>query len=171
MDTPNEEKKEKKNNKMIILGGATAAACILLLVLSSALKNNHKKTPTANLDYPEAQQQIQNAEQRQGQSLQDFWNAVDDDNRPVKQNPSEQIRKAVDAFDMEDTSFDGTDTPDGQEHSYPPPSFVSKSGDTLIYENGIYQRIDWVKIPEEKPDTLVLNGKVYIELLQEQENK
>lgn len=51
-----------------------------------------------------------------------------------------------------------------REHVYPSPSFVSRTGDTLVYKNGLYIKIEDI-VPEEFiPDTIEVDGTQYVKL-------
>lgn len=154
--------KDKKTKRIVLIGAAVL--CIALLALSSSLKN--KKAAPRQTDTPAVTAQQPAAEENT--RLDEEWNRYDERNEIVKKK-SDSTYGAPSRTSAAETVQAGTPEEDAFiPASYPPPSFVSSSGDTLIWGNGIYQRVDWVKPPEEKPDTLVLNGKTYIELLENQ---
>lgn len=139
----------QKNKKLLLMAGGTVVLSILLLALASATKK--KSTSPA----PATPEQAAPA-QDEGSSLRDTWAKIDEANEIVKTKSGTALPAST-TTDENDLLYEDT-------LRYPCPSFVSSSGDTLIYLNGVYKRVDWVKPPEEKPDTLVINGKKYVEV-------
>lgn len=139
----------QKNKKLLLMAGGTVVLSILLLALASATKKESTSPAPAT---PEQAAPTQD----EGSSLRDTWAKIDEANEIVKAKSGTALPASTTA-DENDLLFEDT-------LRYPCPSFVSSSGDTLIYLNGVYKRVDWVKPPEEKPDTLVINGKKYVEV-------
>ena len=141
----------KKNKKLILLAAGTAAICVILLIFSSSLKK--KRSVTSRVQETTVQETATDA--NKNTSIDDFWELADKSNEIVSTSDT-----AVPTVKTEPAP----EEPLTEYGNYSTPSFVSSSGDTLIYENGIYKRVDWVKVPEPEPDTLVINGKRYVEI-------
>lgn len=142
----------KKNKKLILLAAGTAAICVILLIFSSSLKK--KRSATSQVQETTVQETAKDV--NKNTSIDDFWELADKSNEIVgTTDTAVQTVKTEPAPEEEPLAEYG---------NYSTPSFVSSSGDTLIYENGIYKRVDWVKEPEPEPDTLVINGKRYVEI-------
>lgn len=157
----------KKNKKKLVTAGAAAILCLVLLVLSSSLKNkrsaSRERPPVATAD-------TTTAEQPDNASLSEAWVMYDDRHDLLKQSRHGDAAVTSESPDVHTDTEPEPAIPVANEYDYegyPAPSFVSSGGDTLIYKNGIYVRVDWVIPPTKKPDTLLLHGKKYIEILEE----
>ena len=147
----------QKNKKKLILAGGMAVLLIILLILSSSLKKA-RNTPRVNNPVELSQDNTIPDEK----NLDDVWSKYDDN--PIKKKRTD-IRTGDSAMSE---NFD-TDTESRIEEIfklYPSPSFVSSGGDTLVYENGIYVRVDWIKPPKQGPDTVEIDGKRYVEIIE-----
>ena len=133
---------DKKKMKLPLLAGGTIVIVVILLLWSSSLK----KPKTASTPATPAQQE-QSAPEEKTSTL--AFADFDDTHNPLSGNRTAASNDSADDLN-----------PYG---NYPSPSFVSSSGDTLIYQGGIYQRVGYVEI-ETKPDTIIVQGKKYIEL-------
>lgn len=130
-----------KKYKMPLLAGGTILVVIILLLLSSSLK----KTKSIKQEAP-ARQELTAPEKEpksSGLAFADF----DDVHDPLSTSRDDE----------------GPQLTDGAFGDYPSPSFVSSSGDTLIYQGGIYARVGFVEVRNE-PDTIIFQGRKYIEL-------
>lgn len=149
-----------KQKKKLILAGGMALLLVVLLVISSSLKKARRTIPAENrvelsLEHTAAPQEARD-------NLDEAWDRMDDD--PIKKKRND-FRPAATAQADEADIFLQSEV-EKIFKAYPAPSFVSTGGDTLIYENGIYIRIDWVDPPKVGPDTVEINGRRYVEILE-----
>lgn len=142
-DNENGQKKPL-DKKMIIVLGILGVAIIAFIMMSSSGKPKKAKAP----------------QKEQTEQIVDVF--ADMDEGPAKETDAPAMTGQIQ--ETQDAPQESDMTVQPAAPAAPAAEEPIISGDTLIYDNTIYIRVGYVEKP--KPDTVVIAGKKYVEVMQ-----